>query len=97
VVPLNERTRHHLEALFPPADRREAARLLEEECADDLPFCEGSDAESLERLRFAVLKLSHGDLSKLQEWVGAAKVDWRDVLVAAGWGNDLRAHQRWRP
>lgn len=97
MVPLSPRTRHHLETLFPSASRSEAARLLESECADELPFCEDADADSLERIRFAVLKLSQGDLATLKEWVNHAKMDWRDVLVAAGWGNDTKAHLRWHP
>lgn len=97
MVPLSPRTRHHLAALFPPAACSEAVTLLEAECADELPFCEAADEDSLERIRFAVLKLSHGDLASLKEWVNHAKVDWRDVLVAAGWGNDAKAHLRWHP
>jgi len=97
MVPLDPRTRHHLEALFAPGDRTEATRLLEEHCADDLPFCEGSGPEELERLRCAALKLSRGDLTKLKEWVAAAQVEWGDLLVAAGWGDDPKAHLRWRP
>lgn len=97
MVPLSPRTRHHLEALFAGAARAEAVRLLEEECADELPFCEGSSPDSLERVRFAVLKLSKGEPAALREWVEHAKLDWRDVLMAAGFGNDTRAHLRWHP
>ena len=97
MVPLSPRTRHHLEALFAPALRAEAARLLEEECADDLPFCEGSGPLELERVRFAALKLSRGELARLAQWVALAQTDWRDVLVAAGWVEDAKAHLRWRP
>lgn len=97
MVPLTPRTRHHLDALFSPADRAAAARLLEEECADDLPGCEGTSAEELERIRFAALKLSRGNLTKLGEWVASAQADWRDLLVAAGFADDTRAHLRWRP
>lgn len=97
MVPLSDATRNRLEALFRGAERAAAVRLLEEELADDLPFCEGSSPESLERVRFAVLKLSRGEPAALREWVEHAKLDWRDVLVAAGFGNDTRAHLRWHP
>jgi len=60
-------------------------------------FGEKSTAQSLERIRYAVLKLSHGDLAELRKAVESAQIDWRDVLVAAGFGNDVRAHGAWFP
>ena len=47
-------------------------------------FGEKSTAQSLERIRYAVLKLSHGDLAELRKAVETPQIDWRDVLVAAG-------------
>jgi hypothetical protein len=52
------------------------------------------DDETLERIRFAVLKLTDGDLDRLPASIGYAKQDWRDVLTAAGFGAP-RAHRRW--
>ena len=69
--------------------------MLAEECGTNLPFCETQDAAGLERVRFAVLMLSDGDLEKLGAMVEHAKVDWRDVLVWAGFGYSLTAHERW--
>ena len=45
----------------------------------------------------AGLKLSGGDLSKLQAAIALAQVDWRDVLMGAGFGEDVSAHRAWRP
>jgi hypothetical protein len=42
-----------------------------------------------------VLKISNGDQDKLLEAVLLAKRDWRDVLVWAGFANDLDAHAQW--
>jgi hypothetical protein len=53
---LSAPTRARVQALFQGAARGEAERLLEEKCADNLPFCQGSTPESLERVRFAALK-----------------------------------------
>ena len=57
---LTDGTRVRLNTLFEPSARAAAAWLLEHECGTDLPGCEGSDGEALERIRFAVLKLSGG-------------------------------------
>jgi hypothetical protein len=35
------------------------------------------------RVRLAALKLANGDANKLQDWIDAAKRDYRDLLVAA--------------
>jgi len=51
----------------------------------------------MDRIRFAALKLSKGDLERLQEAVRLAKIDWRDLLVAAGFANDINIHQSWLP
>ena len=96
-VQLSPETRRRLDALFVGAAREAAADLLVTQCANNLPFCETSDARSLERIRFAVLKLSNGDLAELGRAVEVAQLDWRDVLVAAGFGNDVRAHEAWFP
>ena len=93
--PLSPRTKHVVEKLFRPHEISEASRWLEQECGNNLPFCKDYDETKMERIRFAVLKLSNGDPQKLVEAIALAKRDWRDVLVWAGFGNDLEAHNRW--
>ena len=95
VEPLTDRTVRLVERLFAAEDAPRAQRLLIEECGTNLPFCEAQDAVALERVRFAVLMLSAGDLDKLREVVEHAKQDWRDVLVWAGFGYSLTEHDRW--
>jgi hypothetical protein len=92
---LTERTLRLIERLF-PADRHDAVReLLERDCGTNLPFCETQDAAGLERVRFAVLMLSEGDPDKLRSLVDQARIDWRDILVSAGFGYSLTAHDQW--
>ena len=93
--PLTERTRRLVEHLFGAADSLVAQHLLLEECGTNLPFCETQDAAGLERIRFAVLMLSGGNIDRLRETVEHAKQDWRDVLVSAGFGYSLTEHDRW--
>ena len=68
-----------------PIERRQ-----EVEC-----FLLGELADYDERLWLAVLKLSNGNFDTFLQQVQEAQFDFRDVLVAAGFGNDLSAHIRW--
>lgn len=95
MVKLSETTAIIVEKLFPPEQRDEVRRLLEEECGNNLPFCENSDAHALERIRSAVLKISEGDISQLRQAIKLAKLDWRDVLMGAGFGRSVTAHKEW--
>jgi hypothetical protein len=94
-IPLSPETRRRLDLLFRPKDRADAVELLVKECGNNLPFLEKLDEYQLERFRFAALKISGGDLNKLYRAVELAQRDWRDLLVAAGFGDDVEAHNRW--
>jgi hypothetical protein len=96
-VPLSEGTQLRVDALFAEHERAAASELLVEKCGDNLPFDEGLGPVQLERIRFAVLKLFAGNLAELREAVTWANIDSRDVLVAAGFGNDVTAHRAWMP
>lgn len=96
-IALSPGTQRRLEALFAGPARQIAAELLRTRCAGSLPLWRGTDPRGLERIRFAALKLSNGDLGELRRAVDIANIDWRDVLVAAGFGDDPRAHERWFP
>lgn len=55
-----------------------------------------STITSLERLRYAALKLSRGDLDKLRAAIHEAQAGWRGLLVAADYANNITAHLHWR-
>jgi hypothetical protein len=97
VAELSEATWERLRTLFPPQHQEEAARLLADECGNNLPFCEDFSPVGLERIRFAVLKLSGGDMEELRISIEAAQGDWRDVLMWSGFGESVRAHESWYP
>jgi hypothetical protein len=44
--------------------------------------------QAAERMFAAVVRLAHGRLDKLDEALRLARVDWRDLLVAADFGNE---------
>lgn len=74
-----------------------ARRLLEQDCAEALPLWSDATETGLERVRFAILKLSGGSLESLTEALRLAQTDWRDALAAAGFADDPDAHLAWRP
>lgn len=94
MIALSERTRQHLRVLFAPDAQSEAERLLVS--LDDFPTQSAHTPESLERLRFAALRVSAGVLTGLRDALALARADWRDLLMAADFG-DADAHERWQP
>jgi hypothetical protein len=94
--PLTDGTVQRIAKMFPLTDQELVSAVLIEECGGDLCGDNLSTA-GIERIRFAVLKLSGGDLNALQRAIDLANIDWRDVLVAAGFGNDVKAHLSWWP
>ena len=82
--------------MFVGPSREAAAAILISECGANLAFHRNATPESLDRIRFAVLKLGDGDLGKLRDAVKLAQQDWRDALMAAGFG-DVKAHEGWFP
>ena len=96
-VRLSPETQRRLEIIFPVDTRAQAEYLLTTECGNNLPFMEHQDSLGLERIRFAALKVSEGRLERLEEAVRLAQIDWRDLLVEAGFEQDVRAHLNWLP
>src|SRR5947207_90841 len=97
MIPLSIETRRRLDALFPPEKREVAAKLLTEHCGESLPLTDRANVDFWDRIRFAVLKSSNGDLRRLEREVEGANGDWRDTLMAAGFGESVTAHKDWFP
>ena len=93
--PLSPRTRLCVARLFAPELRAEVEQLLTAECGNSLPFLANLDASRLERFQFAAIKLSAGRMDMLLRALLLAQRDWRDLLMAAGFGEALDAHDKW--
>lgn len=93
--PLSHALRAKLTQMFPPDQVDAAVALLEAECGKNLPLISAQGALGIERVRCAVLLMSEGSLEKLNAAVRLANDDWRDVLVAAGFANDVHDHLSW--
>jgi len=97
LIAVNDNTQHRIEALFPPSEWQRVSDYLSSACGANLPLIEDSYDELVERIRFAVLKLSGGNFERLVTATEDAAIDWRDTLVAAGFADDTRAHLAWLP
>lgn len=86
-----------MHCLFSGQHRDAVEKYLLETCGDNLPGVGPDYLQLAERIRFAVLKLSEGDLKKLQAAIEGATVDWRDTLVAADFAADQSVHLAWKP
>ena len=89
---LSSATRLRIELLFPAEQRDEVRTLLLNECGAHI-----TNREDPDRLNFAVLKLSDGNLEKLHKALRLAKRDYRDLFMASGFGYLIKAHEAWMP
>ena len=80
-------------ALFAPGDRETVTEMLTEECNAERLYTSSKDL--VERVQLAVLKSSNGEVDMFLTAAKLAQLDWRDVLMAAGFGNDVEAHLKW--
>jgi len=84
--------RERIEAAFPASDWEVVERLLVQSCTTGLPLACGEDARFFERIHCAVIELSEGRIDVLKRWIGESHIDWRDVLVVAGFADSPTAH-----
>lgn len=69
--------------------------MLDEECSPIRLHLDDASPRQMERFHFAVLKLSEGKVEKLYDAIALAQTDYRDLLMAAGFGESLIAHKSW--
>ena len=92
---LSQDTKNLVHALFKSREALEVCGMLENECGTEALSCGGWTPAQLERIRFAVLRLVKDKTMSLESAINLAKTDWRDLLMAAGFGNDPNAHKTW--
>tara|TARA_R110001583_G_scaffold182973_1_gene341474 strand:- start:1603 stop:1908 length:306 start_codon:yes stop_codon:yes gene_type:complete len=92
---LSEKTGKIIDNLYQSGDAIEICNLLEKECSAKALFCHGWSPVQIERIHFAVLKLSKETTLDLNSSVDLAQKDWRDLLMSVGFADDLNAHEKW--
>ncbi len=69
--------------------------MIENECGTESLSCDGWTPQQMERIRYAVLRLATEKSLSLESAIKLATTDWRDLLCAAGFGNERDAHEKW--
>jgi hypothetical protein len=95
MVPLGTKSRQHLIELFSGGEQQVAERLLLAWSAEYRDPAIPASPEGWERVRIAALRLSRGEVGQLQDAIRLGMTDWRDLLVAAGFADDVHAHEQW--
>jgi len=90
-VELTERTQRLLDRIGDEAARARLLALFHRQGALYGPPTEAV----LERVRFAVIKLAMEGPARLEYAEQLYRIDTRDLLMAAGFGTSLRAHESW--
>src|SRR4051812_32930694 len=80
-IPVTPLVRAQAEKIFPASS---VATVCAELAAADLPLANNNG----ERVHLAVLHLSAGDFGSFRRHLAEAQIDWRDVLIADGLGDE---------
>ncbi len=94
-IPLSEKTKRAAELLLAEPDRSRIGQRLVAETSEEIPMWREFTPEGLERIRFSVLKLIAQGPEHENIAFNHAKMDWRDLFMAAGFGESASEHERW--
>ena len=92
---LSQNTKSIVHALYKSREALEVCDILENECGTEALSCDGWSPTQMERIRFAVIQLAKENSMSLDSAIELAQKDWRDLLMVAGFGNELNAHNEW--
>lgn len=92
---LSKNTKGIVHRLYKSSEAKKVCDILEFECGTEKISCEGWTPEQMERIRFAVLKLDTEKKLDLYSAIKLAQVDWRDLLISAGFAEELNSHEVW--
>ncbi len=94
-IELSNRTIELIDRCLPEAMRNQIKNLLLESVSENIPYCDNSTPEEMDRIRFAIIKLVLENNRNLDNAVQQAKTDWRDLIMMAGFGHDTGEHNKW--
>ena len=95
---LGELTKELINICCPALKQPEVSELLSRECSKSLPGVGDTPEwyELIDRIQLATIRGSAWQIEKIKESVSLAHLDWRDLLMGAGFGESLLAHKDWQ-
>lgn len=97
MIELSPAARQRIQALFREQDVAHAQRMLTQ-CTDNALLISDVMRQGVDRIVFAMIRLSSGRLDRLENTaIRLFREDWRDLLVAADFAEDIHAHETWQP
>jgi hypothetical protein len=94
-IPLSDRTKRLTEILLEEPERTRISQRLANEAAEDTPMWHDFSPEGMERIHFSILKLIAQHPNNENIAFNHARYDWRDLFMAAGFGEDINEHDNW--
>lgn len=94
-IPLSDDTRRAAEILLDSAIRSRIEERLVAETSEEIPMWHNFTPEGMERIRFSVIKLIAQNPQNEDIAFNHAKMDWRDLFLAAGFADSATEHERW--
>ena len=79
--------------LFPEDSQEEVISILQNDCGKNV--LSSNYQNEIERIQLAALKMSNGEIESLYSAIALAQTDWRDLLMAAGFGENVKSHISW--
>lgn len=93
---LGQTTLRVIQQLFDSEQQSEIENILISDCSYTLiPERDAAWDKLRERVQLGVLKISNGNMDKLLSAIILAQTDWRDLLMAAGFGYSVTEHEHW--
>jgi hypothetical protein len=97
MLELSPAARRRVLALFREEDVPRAERTLAQ-CTDNPFLIADVMRQGPDRIVFAMIRLSSGRLDRLESIaIPLFRQDWRDLLCAAEFAEDVHAHESWEP
>ena len=95
MIELSTRQKFLLQKKFPAEIFHQIKCCIEQNAGKTIPFCGNSSPSQLDRIRFAIIKLSEGCPMQLNKAIELAHNDWRDLLMSAEFGANPHEHNLW--
>ena len=94
-IALSQATKRAAELSLDDSIRSRIEERLVVEASEEIPMWHEFTPEGMERIRFSIIKLIAQNPKNENIAFNHAKMDWRDLFMAAGFGESATEHERW--